>query len=78
MAGLVSKFEQMNGKLLRAVNYQDNPTIKTYYLLYAVIKSLGYRINYLEFASIVQQKTSFMINRKPAGEMKKIYQIIST
>ena len=49
------------------VNYLQDPPLKTYYILFAVIKSLKYKINFLDFAKIILLKTGYIIKRKPAG-----------
>ena len=53
LGGLISKFEQISQRTLRTVNYYDNSPIKIYYILFAVIKSVGYRINFNEFSEII-------------------------
>lgn len=53
--GLMAKFGQIEGKTLKAISYYQNQPLKTYYLVFAVIKSLGYSINFIQFADIVYQ-----------------------
>ena len=65
--GLMAKFEEIDGKILKAIGYHQNQPLKTYYLVFAVIKSLGYSINFLQFADIVHQQTNFILKRKTAG-----------
>ena len=76
--GLMTKFEEIESKTLKAIGYQQNQPLKTYYLVFAVIKSLGYSINFLQFADIVYQQTNFILKRKTAGEIKKMYQLHTT
>jgi len=65
--GLMAKFEEISGKTLKAISYNQNQPLKTYYLVFAVIKSLGYAINFLQFADIVHKQTKFVLKRKKAG-----------
>ena len=67
LRGLISKFEDIPQSTLRRVSYFDNSPIKIYYLLFAVIKSVGYRINFNEFAEIIYEKTRYLLKRKTAG-----------
>ena len=48
--------------------------MKTYYLIFAILKDLGFKINFTEYANVVFGVTRFSLKRKTAGEIKKIYQ----
>lgn len=78
VSGLMDKFELIEAKTLKTIGYYQNQPLKTYYLVFAVIKTLGYGITFLEFADIVLKQTSFILKRKTAGEIKKIYQAHAT
>lgn len=60
--------------MLLLAKYYENPPLKLYYLIFTVIKSLGHKINYQQYSQIIQKKTGYLLKRKTATEIKKIYE----
>jgi hypothetical protein len=57
--------------------YYENPPVKLYYIIFALIKSLGHKINYFQYSDVVGKKTGYLLKRKAATEVKKIYENFS-
>jgi len=51
--GLTRNLEKINENVLKSVKYLENPPLKLYYLLFAVIKSFGHRMKYCQYAKVV-------------------------
>ncbi len=51
--GLVRKFEEITKQTLADIRYDQSPPLKIYYLIFAVIKSSGYTISFMEYAQII-------------------------
>ena len=47
--------------------------IQLYYLIFAIIKTFGYKINFERFNEIVRKKTGYTLRKSYAFEVKKHY-----
>lgn len=63
--------------MLEKIKYFENPPLKLYYLIFAVIKTLGHKINFLQYSDIIHNKTGYLMKRKAACEVKKVYEQFS-
>jgi hypothetical protein len=59
--------------LLERMKYSENSPLKLYYLIFAVLKALAHKINYLQFSHIIENKTGYLMKRKAACEIRKLY-----
>jgi hypothetical protein len=64
----------VDGELLRRIRYSENVPLKMYYLIFAVLKNLRHKINYLEFSKIIKEKTGYLMKRKASCEVRKHYE----
>jgi hypothetical protein len=48
--------------------------MKLYYLIFAVIKALGHKISFMDYYQVIKNRTGFILKRKMAGEIKRIYE----
>lgn len=71
---LLKKIESVDREVLEKLKYFENPPLKLYYLIFAVLKGLGRKINFIAYNEIIQNKTGYLLKRKTAGDAKKIYE----
>jgi hypothetical protein len=71
---LLKKIDSVQREMLEKIKYFENPPIKMFYLIFAVLKSLGHKINFLQYSEIVLSKAGYILKRKAACEVKKVYE----
>lgn len=59
-------FSQIDNKAL-------GKPIQLYYLIFAIIKTFGYKINFERYNEIVRNKTGYTLRKSYAFEVKKHY-----